>query len=271
MLTNRTLVLFTVALLLAVLAVFIARRWVETLQPGVVPQAQTVPVVVAALEIPYLQKINATQIKTIDWPKGSAPSGGLSDPAQVIGKISTQTVYPGEIILEQRLRDHLGGSPLAMVIAPNMRAVAVRVNDVSGVGGFLLPGNRVDVLASRKAEGSNATVRTETIIQDLKVLAVDQEASQDKDKPVVVKAVTLEMTPAQAEIVVKADEEGTLQLSLRNPTDQKVWAQVKPAEPPKPPTVVAKASVPMVHPITMLRGTASVTVKCGASGCSEAY
>jgi pilus assembly protein CpaB len=271
MLTNRTLVLFTVALLLAILAVFIARRWVETLQPGAVPQAQTVPVVVAALEIPYLQKINASQVKTIDWPKDSAPSNGLSDPAQVIGKISTQTVYPGEIILDQRLRDHLGGSPLAMVIEPNMRAVAVRVNDVSGVGGFLLPGNRVDVLASRKAQGSD-TVRTETIIQDLKVLAVDQEASQDKDKPVVVKSVTLEMTPAQAEIVVKADEEGSLQLALRNPTDQKVWAQAKPAEPPKPPaTLVAKAAVPAIHPITVLKGTASFTVKCSYSGCSETY
>lgn len=267
MATNRTLVIFIVALILAVLAVFIARRWVETLQPGV-PQAQTVPVTVAALEIPYLHKIDASQVRTIAWPKDSAPDNAFSDPAQVIGKIPTQTIYPGEIILARRLRDHLGGSPLAMVIAPHMRAVSVRVNDVSGVGGFLLPGNRVDVLASRKAANSEA-VRTETIIQDVKVLAVDQEASQDKDKPVVVKAVTLEMTPAQAEIVVKADEEGSLQLSLRNPTDQKVWAAPKAEAKPRP-VVIAKPSAPPTQPITVLRGTASVTFKCTSAGCSEA-
>lgn len=268
MFTNRTLVIFFVALLLAVLAVFIARHWVETLQPGSVPQAQTVPVVVAALEIPYLQKIDASQVGTLAWPKESAPENALSDPSQAIGRIATQTIYPGEIILARRLRDHLGGSPLAMVIAPHMRAVAVRVNDVSGVGGFLLPGNRVDVLASRKSQNSDA-IRTDTILQDVKVLAVDQEASQDKDKPVVVKAVTLEMNPAQAETVVKADEEGSLQLALRNPTDQKLWAPAKAEEKPKP-VPTAKPAAPATRSITVLKGTASITLKCNHAGCSEA-
>ena len=87
-----------------------------------------------------------------------------------------------------------------------------------GVAGFLLPGNRVDVLATRR-EGKRA--KASTVLEDIKVLAVDQTASPEKDKPVVVRAVTLEMTPEEAEVLVKSTQEGTLQLTLRNPLDNK--------------------------------------------------
>ena len=99
-----------------------------------------------------------------------------------------------------------------------MRAMTVRVDDVVGVAGFLLPGNRVDVVAARKLQGSDRAI-TETILFDINVLAVDQTSSQDKNEPVVVRAVTLEMTPQQAEVLVRAREEGRIQLTLRNPTD----------------------------------------------------
>ncbi|MEJ2694281.1 MAG: Flp pilus assembly protein CpaB, partial [Candidatus Thiodiazotropha sp.] len=98
------------------------------------------------------------------------------------------------------------------------RALTVRVNDVIGVAGFLLPGNRVDVVATRRGSGKHKTV-SNTIVENLKVLAVDQSVSSDKNDPVIVRAVTLEVTPKQAELIVKATTDGNLQLTLRNPLD----------------------------------------------------
>jgi pilus assembly protein CpaB len=115
-----------------------------------------------------------------------------------------------------------------------MRAVTVRVDDVVGVAGFLLPGNHVDVVAARM----NNTIQraeTETVLRNLNVLAVDQTASQEKDQPVVVHAVTLEVTPKQAEVLVKAREEGKIQLTLRNPLENSAADLVAEATPPPPP------------------------------------
>ena len=120
-----------------------------------------------------------------------------------------------------------------------MRAVTVRVDDVIGVAGFLLPGNRVDVLAARREAISRATA--ETIVRDVKVLAVDQTAATEKNEPVIVRAVTLEVNPEQAEVLVKAKEEGSIQLTLRNPLDDEVFVE-EPAPAPAP--VVRQAVAP---------------------------
>jgi pilus assembly protein CpaB len=139
------------------------------------------------------------------------------------------------------------------------------VNDVIGVAGFLLPGNRVDILTTRQ-QGSRA--RTETILQDVKVLAVDQTASTDKDRPVVVRAVTLELSPAESELLVKATSEGTLQLTLRNPLDSELVAkkEEKKEEPKverKVERVVYKRTPQAKTNITVIRGTqrSEVSVK----------
>lgn len=108
-----------------------------------------------------------------------------------------------------RVAEHLGGSTLASLIAPEKRAISVRVDDVVGVGGFLLPGNRVDVLATRQSDGSSNQAESTTILQNLRVLAVDQTAGTDKTQPVVVRAVTLEMSVKEAEVLVKAQSEGS--------------------------------------------------------------
>ena len=122
------------------------------------------------------------------------------------------------MLLKERFTKTGAGSTLAALIKPDMRAITVRVDDVVGVAGFLLPGNHVDIVAARKVQG-NDRATTETILMDINVLAVDQTSSQDKNEPVVVRAVTLEMTPQQAEVLVRAREEGRIQLTLRNPTD----------------------------------------------------
>jgi pilus assembly protein CpaB len=121
---------------------------------------------------------------------------------------------------------------------------------VIGVAGFLLPGNRVDILFTKR-QGSQSVTRT--ILQDIKVLAVDQTASTDKDRPVVVRAVTIELSPAEAELLVKATSEGNLQLTLRNPLDSELIA--KKEEPAKKMQVRKVWRGPGKEKITLIRGT----------------
>ena len=151
------------------------------------------------------------------------------------------------MLLKERFTKSGAGSTLAALIRPDMRAMTVRVDDVVGVAGFLLPGNRVDVVAARKHAGNDRAI-TETILFDINVLAVDQTSSQDKNEPVVVRAVTLEMTPQQAEVLVRAREEGRIQLTLRNPTDdaQPQLAAEQPA--PAPPAAACAQGTPGAAP-----------------------
>lgn len=243
--------MFFIAVLMAVGAAWVANNW---LQMRLTPTAEaaTTPVIVAALKIAYGQKIEPIHIKTINLPDGTFPEGTFSDTSQVIGKIADQDIFPGEFLINERIVEQLGGSTLSALVTPQMRAVTVRVNDVVGVAGFLLPGNRVDVLATRNNHNSGAS--THTILQDLKVLAVDQTASPDKEQPVIVRAVTLEMSPQQAEVMVKATNEGPIQLTLRNPGDSSMVArndEVKPSVP-----VLSKpAPVRSSYSVTIIRGT----------------
>ncbi len=173
--------------------------------------------------------------------------------------IASVSILAGELLTQGRVVEHLGGSTLAAVLKPGMRAVAVRVNEIIGVAGFLLPGNHVDVLASRKA-GKNVSIST--ILQDINVLAVDQTASSEKNEPVIVRSVTLEVTPQQAEELVKATLEGKVQLALRNPKDETVAAasDAPVAEVAQNPAEPAE-QVYYTPKITMIRGATVSTIK----------
>jgi pilus assembly protein CpaB len=245
MVKRKALFLFIMALALGVGAAMLANRWIQRrLAPQAEVDIKTTPVVVAALEITFGKKIEAAQVKTVNWPNQSLPEGIFSDVSEVEGRVAKQKILPGEVLLQGRVAEHIDGSTLSAVITPKFRAVTVRVNDVIGVAGFLLPGNRVDVLSTHKV---NRRAYTKTILEDLKVLAVDQTASPDKDKPLVVRAVTLEMTPKQAERLVKATQVGNVQLSLRNPVDDSKIAQA--------PKRVVKSRRSHSSSITIIRGT----------------
>jgi len=165
----RTFYLFVVALALGVTATWLANRWLQDrLTPADNADANTTAVVVAALEIPFGQKIELAHLKTIQWPNETIPDGTFDDVAKVEGKIANQMITKGELVLEKRVVEEVNGSTLSAILTPGKRAVTVRVNDVIGVGGFLLPGNRVDVLASRKDRDRRA--HTKTLLEDLKVL-----------------------------------------------------------------------------------------------------
>ncbi len=256
MFKRRALVLFVVAVALGVGATWQANRWIQGRLAPV--DADTANVVVAAMEIPFGQKIEAAHLRAVAWPRGMVPPGSFGEVSTLEGKIANQKILENEVIVEGRVVDQVAGSTLAAIISPQKRAVTVRVNDVVGVAGFLLPGNRVDVIAARK-ESHNSRAQTQTILENLKVLAVDQTASPEKDQPVVVRAVTLEMDTKQAERLVKATEEGTVQLTLRNPLDESraPVAEKKPERRPKPVVVAVKPTprMPRLDAVTVIRGT----------------
>ncbi len=230
MFNARSLILLAIALVLALGAVFVVQRWLSSQQQAAVatPAIETLPVVVASAQISPLDKIKPDQLKIMDVPKSSVPfdaslpGGGLNffaKPEEVAGKFATQAIYPNEVIVRQRLRDNQGGSSLSNILSPGMRAVSVRVNEATGVAGFLLSGNHVDILNTRKAPDSDA-IMTHLVLQNVKILAVDQDAStDDKGTPTLAKTVTVEVRPQEASKLMRAAEIGTIQMVLRNPGD----------------------------------------------------
>ena len=259
MFKRRGIVLVFLSLLMAVGAAFVANKWIAArVLPGDAA-GNSAQLVAAAMPIPFATKVEARHLKLVEMPEGLTPDGFFKTVDEVIGQVSTTNIARGEILVSERFRVHSAGSTLAALVNENMRAVTVRVDDVVGVAGFLLPGNTVDVLASRKAGQSRAV--TETILRNIKVLAVDQTASTDNNEPVIVRAVTLEMEPKQAEVLFQARTEGTIQLTLRNPLE------IEPEPPePAPPVqrVVRKAPVNRAPPpseVTVIRGTSVAKTK----------
>lgn len=213
--TRSSALLIGFSLLLAGTAALVANRWMTERAAAVEASRQrTVRVVSAATDIPFGTLIEDRHLTSVEMLSGTAPRGAYQKTADVAGKVVRADVFAGDILTERRLVPRGEGSTLAAVVAPNMRAVTVRVDDVVGVAGFLLPGNRVDVVAARE---ENRKPFAETILTDVRVLAVDQQASADKNAPVVVRAVTLEVTPEGALAIAMAKQVGSLQLTLRNP------------------------------------------------------
>ena len=245
----KTFSVFVLALLLAGGAAWFANRWLQLqVTPVSAGGNPTAFIVVAARTIPMGQKIVDTHLELAAWPAERMPEGAISQIEDVNGRVALQTIYEGEAVLKIRVAEHSKGSTLSALISKNKRAVTVRVNDVIGVAGFVLPGNSIDVLASKKIGRDKTSVKT--VLQNVKVLAVDQTTG-DKDVPVVVRAVTLELDPEQAEDLVKASSQGTIQLALRNTLDTDVY---------DPPTRVAPPAKPRPKPqkrryVTVIRGT----------------
>ena len=254
MFRKRGLILITFSLLLGFGAAGIARSWVA--DQNARDKAGTATVIAAAMAIPFGTKVEDRHLKIIDMPKDSAPPGSFTSTEDVVGKVTTQMIVSGEILMSVRFVEQGEGSTLAALVDKNMRAVTVRVDDVIGVAGFLLPGNRVDVVSARK---ENRRAITDTILRNIEVLAVDQTASADDSEPVIVRAVTLMVTPDQAEQLVRGREEGSIQLTLRNPLEDEPEVVVE----EKPAVVKRKVAVgqaparprPRQTTVTIIRGT----------------
>ncbi|MDR9827448.1 Flp pilus assembly protein CpaB [Vibrio sp. FNV 38] len=216
---SQIILLFFLSIILGLAAVFFAKKWMDRqVQPQVeVEVVEREPVVIAAQEIVAGTVISSQHLTVKLIEKDWRTEDQYPSEENLVGQIVDSTIYADEIVLKQRIALPGDGSTLAALIPENKRAVTIRVNDVIGVAGFLLPGNKVDVLNTVKYNKTSAN--TATILRDIRVLAVDQTAKTDDNKPVIVRAVTLEVSPTEAEKLMTAQSKGEIQLALRNPHD----------------------------------------------------
>jgi pilus assembly protein CpaB len=219
----RALVMVIISIIIGLGAVVLASRWVNE-QATV----QSSKVVVAATDIDLGTPLAPQMLKVADWPKGSEPAGAFNDIKVLDTRVLKTSVSRGEPVLESKLAPLGATGGLSAVIKEGNRAMTVRVNDVVGVAGFALPGNYVDIVVNtvdemaKAANGNNSI--SKIVLEHILVLAVAQEQNRDETKPKVVNAVTLEVTPEQAEKLDLARSVGTLSLVLRNQIDSSLAA-----------------------------------------------
>jgi pilus assembly protein CpaB len=184
----------------------------------------TRPVVVAASDLDIGAELGRDDVRIIDWPANAVPKNAISDPAEVIGRGLILPVIQNEPFLPMKLASKEAGAGLPPAIPPGLRAVSVRVNEIIGVAGYVLPGTRVDIVATVSPTQQHQDMTSKIILTDVQVLASGTkiERDTDKDKPMPVNVVTLLVNPDEAERLTLAANEGKIQLALRNPLDRAI-------------------------------------------------
>lgn len=218
---TRAIVMIIVSVIIGLAAVVLASRWVA--QQAAVA---TNKVVVAARDIDLGTRLTPEMLKLVEWPSGSIPPGAIQNTTELLkdeARVVRVSLTRGEPVLDTKLAPLGTKGGLSAVIKEGKRAITVRVNDVVGVAGFALPGNYVDIVVNTQDDASKVAGKERTIskivLERILVLAIAQEVGRDETKPKVVNAVTLEVTPAEAEKIDLARSVGTLSLVLRNQID----------------------------------------------------
>jgi pilus assembly protein CpaB len=179
-------------------------------------------VVVAKGDLMLGAELKPEDLMVVNFPKGQAPEGAFEKPADIVGRGVISPMVRNEIVLPAKLASKEAGVGLPPVIPEGMRALSVRVNEVIGVAGYVLPGTRVDVLATASPTDAHADMTTKVILSNVQVVTAGTrlEQDQEKGKPMQVTVVTLLVFPEQAERLALASTEGKIQLALRNPIDK---------------------------------------------------
>jgi pilus assembly protein CpaB len=211
------------AVLFGLLAVFLAQTWLNnqaemrmrSLEAQKKPEAPARTIVVAGKALRFGDELNAAALREVPWPEGALPPGAFAKIAEVTAgkRVVVLPMETNEAVLASKITGPGQRATLSAVLQPGMKAVTVRVNDVEGVAGFVLPGDHVDVVLTRQTDKENAT--NDVVIENARVLAIDQSADAMLLKPAVAKAVTLEVDVADAQKLALAAQVGTLSLLLR--------------------------------------------------------
>ena len=220
---TSTIVMIGFAVLFGLLAVFLAQTWLNNqadermrsleAQHKEAPSERTI--VVANRPLRFGEELTSSALREMSWPQDALPAGAFGKIAELTSpkRIVLMPMETNEAVLASKITGPGERATLSAALDPGMTAVTVRVNDVQGVAGFVLPGDRVDVLLTR--QGEKNTAATDVVLEDARVLAIDQLADEKTDKPSVVKAVTLEVNVTDGEKVALASTVGTLSLLLR--------------------------------------------------------
>jgi len=214
----RTALVLVIAVTMAGIAAWGVYRAIQNMPVREVEIARA-SAVVAARSLPVGSMIAKRDVKTVPWPADNPPAGGFTSEDGVVGRGLVGAIVENEPVTESKLAPRESGAGLPPTIPPGMRAISVKVDEVIGVAGFVVPGTRVDVLVSI-SEGQNSVARA--IVGNVQVLTAGTRYDQDqaKDgKPIPSTVVTLAVTPEDAERVALAASMGRIMLTLRNPLD----------------------------------------------------
>jgi len=270
----RGLLMLGVALILAVIAVFVARNVMQKqVQPIV--QQQSIPlttVVVARTRLDFASRIGPEHLTQVQWPADNVPAGTFKTTSELLkpgeDRVVLRSIEVGEPIFANKISGSGQRASLSSIIGDDMRAMTVRVNDVIGVAGFVLPGDRVDILLTRDNGQNQNIMINDILLQNIRVLGVDQSASDRLDKPVVVKAVTVEVNPLQAQKLTLASSVGSLTMALRNEADSDpttmqtvTIADLKSGEIVRPTPTQITAGSTIVSRVASTSGDANANIK----------
>lgn len=215
---NRTrmlvLALFSLALS-AVIALFAYRFLQARLS------SEMTTIVVATQRLPLGTRLAPEHLRVVSWPKSSLMAGSFSDSKELVGRGVVVPLSPGELLLEGKLAPKEAGAGLSSAIPEGMRAVAVKVDPVTAVGGFVLPGTHVDIILTGSPDERGGKDTSKVILEYVRVLSAGTSLQDEDGKPRDVPVVTLLVSPAEAQKLALASADGKLQLALRNPLDQR--------------------------------------------------
>lgn len=234
MLANRNIIIVAIAAVIGIFAVILANSYLsgaEKQQETAAEQGRLVQVAVARVPLEYGATLSSENIRMVSWPATSMPAGAFQSLKGLYGgepRVVLRPIEAGEPILPGKITGFGGRASLSELLDTDMRAVAIRINDVAGVAGFVLPGDRVDVLLTRtpKLDGEVGEIEpvTDILLQNVGVLAIDQSPSEKKTDPTVGKTATLSVDQQSAQKLVLAGQVGTLSLALRNQQNQDEFA-----------------------------------------------
>lgn len=224
----RALVFVVIALVMAVATAMFARNYLsaergeQTAQATPVPQQITKNVLVATTDLPAGSFIKAEHVRWQSWPEDAVNDTylieGVAKPEDVVGAVVRRGIIGGEPVTGGRIVRPGDRGFLAAVLQPGMRAVAIGVNPTSGIAGLVFPGDRVDIILTQTVPtgGRDPRLASETVLENVRVLAIDQVLNDQSGEPTLGKNATIEVTPKQAEVVAVVSDMGKLSLSLRS-------------------------------------------------------
>ena len=223
---GQGLIILGVAILIGLAAVFLANNYLGRVEErqATTPQGMA-KVAVARVPLEFGTVITPDKVRLIDLPTDSMPEGTFASIPELLPmnktRVALRPIAVNEPILRSKVSGEGGRAAISAVLKPGMRAAAVRVGDVAGVGGFVLPGDVVDVLVTRTPLNSNGGGQiTDVLLQKIRVIAIDQDASDATDKPVIGKTATLEVSQLDAQKLALGQQVGQLSLVLTNPATE---------------------------------------------------
>jgi pilus assembly protein CpaB len=218
---SRPWFMLLLALTSGVVAALLALRYLrERTTPLMAAEPLTASVVVSARNLPVGAFVTERDVKVVNWPATAVPSGYVRSVKDAVGRGVITPLAENEPLLDAKMSTKDAGGGLPIIIRDGMRAVSVRVDEVIGVAGFVIPGTRVDVMLTLDKGGDRPHAITKTLLQNVQTLAAGQSVTRDKEgKPQTVAVITVLVSPDDAELLALAAKEGRLQLALRNTLD----------------------------------------------------